>query len=154
MSTLLRDLGEVDLDWVAAAEGEIFGPSAWSYQMLYEDFRYGTCRYRGVDVDGEPGAYAIYGWDGDFFHLYNLAVMPQRRRGGLARMLMDDFLSEAMRLGADDAWLEVAVNNAPALALYESYGFEPVRVRQRYYQPEGIDALVMRKVLKKVVNEG
>ena len=150
MTARLRDLTERDLDWVSAAEIEIFGPSAWSTQMLQEDFRYGACRYRGVDIDGEPSAYAIYGWDGDFFHLYNLAVRTEHRGRGVARMLVEDFLSEAERLGADDAWLEVAVTNAPALALYESYGFEAVRVRPRYYQPEGLDALVMRKVLKKV----
>ena len=153
MTTQLRDLTAQDLVWVAAAEVEIFGPSAWSAQMLFEDFRYGTCRYRGVDIDGEPSAYAIYGWDGDYFHLYNLAVLPEFRGRGVARMLVQDFLSEAARLGADDAWLEVAVTNAAALALYESFGFEAVRVRPRYYQPEGLDALVMRKVLNKVAVE-
>jgi ribosomal-protein-alanine N-acetyltransferase len=41
-------------------------------------------------------------------------------------------------------WLEVAVTNSAAIALYREFGFEDVRVRRRYYQPEDIDALVMR----------
>ena len=35
--------------------------------------------------------------------------------------------------------------NPNALALYRAYGFEDVRIRPRYYQPENEDALVMRK---------
>ena len=46
--------------------------------------------------------------------------------------------------GAGDAWLEVSVENEPALALYREYGFQDVRIRPRYYQPEDVDALVMR----------
>ena len=53
-----------------------------------------------------------------------------------------------MRHDAPDAWLEVAVTNEEALGLYSSLGFETVRTRRKYYQPGGIDALVMRKHLR------
>ncbi len=143
----VRDLGESDLDWLAEQERLIFGPAAWSEGLIREDWRYGTNRYRGVEVAGELAAYAIYGFEGDAFHLMNLAVSPEHRREGLAKVLMDDFLAEAGTFGTPDAWLEVAVDNGAARGLYEAFGFEVVRVRRKYYQPGDIDALVMRREL-------
>ncbi|MDN4490052.1 ribosomal protein S18-alanine N-acetyltransferase [Demequina sp. SYSU T00068] len=145
--TAIRDLTEADLPWMAEVERELFGASAWSRDLITEDFRYGLTRYRGLEVDGALAGYAVYGFDGDAFHLMNLAVVPAMRGRGLGRALMEDFMAEARRLGAPDAWLEVAVTNQVALALYRSYGFEDVRVRRKYYQPEGVDALVMRAQL-------
>ncbi len=74
----------------------------------------------------------------------NLAVVPSARGQGLGRALMDDFLAEATRLGVDEACLEVAVTNEAALGLYRAYGFDDVRTRPRYYQPEDVDGVVMR----------
>lgn len=144
----LRDLTEADLGWLASAEDDMFGAGAWSEALIREDFRWGSNRYRGVEIDGELVAYAIYGFEGDAFHLLNIAVVPQHRRAGLGKLLFEEFLKEAQRLGAADVWLEVAVDNDAALELYRAYGFEQVRVRRRYYQPGDIDALVMRKVIR------
>ncbi|MFW7414535.1 ribosomal protein S18-alanine N-acetyltransferase [Demequina sp. SO4-18] len=144
----IRDLEERDLEQVAALERQIFGSSAWSLALIREDFRYGASRWRGIDdgssTDGALAAYAVYGFEGDAFHLMNLAVEPSWRGRGLGLALMRDFLAEARRLETPEAWLEVAVTNDAALALYRRHGFEDVRVRRRYYQPEGVDALVMR----------
>ena len=129
---------------MAAAEKELFGASAWSASLIAEDYLYGLTRYRGLELDGVLVGYSVYGYDGDAFHLMNLAVLPGARRRGLGRVLLEDFLAAARAEGAPDAWLEVAVDNVAALALYRAYGFEDVRVRTKYYQPEGIDALVMR----------
>ncbi|MFW2512991.1 ribosomal protein S18-alanine N-acetyltransferase [Demequina sp. SO4-13] len=146
----VRDLGDRDLDRVAALEREIFAGSAWSPGLIREEFRYGASRWRGIDSDhaidtgSDLVAYAVYGFEGNAFHLMNLAVEPASRGRGLGLALMRDFLGEARRLGTTEAWLEVAVTNDAALALYRAHGFEDVRVRRRYYQPEDVDALVMR----------
>ena len=42
--------------------------------------------------------------------------------------------------------LEVGVNNASAIALYEKLGYENISTRKGYYGP-GLDAFVMRKEL-------
>lgn len=142
--TSIRDLGPDDLAWVAEQEREIFGTSAWSFELIACDYAQGFRRYRGIEVDGAIAGYAVYGFEGDAFHLMNIAVDSAARGKGLGRLLMEDFLAEARRLGVAEAWLEVAVTNAEALALYRDHGFEGVRVRRRYYQPEGTDAIVMR----------
>lgn len=143
----IRDLVEGDLPWMAQVERELFADAAWSEGLIREDWRYGTCRYRAIEVDGMPAGYAVYGYDGDVFHLMNLAIIPTHRGQGLAKALMEDFLAEAERHKAPDAWLEVAVTNEEALGLYSALGFTTVRTRRKYYQPGGIDALVMRKEL-------
>lgn len=144
----VRDLTYEDLEWVAQRERDIFGLSAWSIGLIREDFTHGFSRWRGIEVDGLLSGYAVYGFEGDAFHLMNLAIVPEAQRQGLGKVLMEDFLAEATRVQAPDAWLEVAVTNRSALALYRTYGFEDVRIRARYYQPEGVDALVMRKRLR------
>ncbi len=140
----VRDLTAEDLEWIADQEKAIFGTSAWSPEVIATDFASGFRHYRGLDVDGVLAGYAVYGFDGDAFHLMNIAVASDARGEGHSHLLMEDFLAEARRLGVAEAWLEVAVTNDAALALYRSHGFEDVRVRRRYYQPEGTDALVMR----------
>lgn len=141
---LVRDLTEADLDRVSQLERDVFGVSAWSSSLVAEEFKYGFSRWRAVDVEGMLAAYAVYGFDGDAFHLMNLVVDPAARGTGLGRLLMADLLAEARNLKVPDVWLEVAVNNVAALALYRAHGFEDVRVRKKYYQPEGLDAQVMR----------
>jgi len=145
VSTLLRDLAEADLAWVAEQEQVIFGDAAWSPGLIRDDFAFGGKRYRGAEIDGELVGYAVYGYDGDAFSLMNIAAVPSARRQGIGRALMEDFLAEAGREGAREVWLEVSVENPAALALYRRYGFEDVRIRPRYYQPEDHDALVMRR---------
>jgi ribosomal-protein-alanine N-acetyltransferase len=76
-----------------------------------------------------------------------LAVTPAARRRGVASALMAAALPEARGLGAAEVFLEVAVDNDGAIALYERLGFTRRGLRKAYYDrgPEGVaDALVMR----------
>jgi len=147
---VLRDLTEADLTWMAEQEQKIFGGAAWSLALISEDFAFGGKRYRGAEIDGELVGYAVYGYDGDAFSLMNIAAVPSARRRGIGRALMEDFLAEATSERVAETWLEVSVENSAALALYRDYGFEDVRIRPRYYQPEDHDALVMRKRMARV----
>ena len=46
-------------------------------------------------------------------------------------------------------FLEVRADNPVAQALYASEGFEAVGRRPRYYQPDDVDAIVMRLELRR-----
>ena len=52
----------------------------------------------------------------------------------------------AEAMGAERMLLEVEVDNASAIALYDRFGFEPIARRTDYYGP-GRDALVMSRDL-------
>jgi [ribosomal protein S18]-alanine N-acetyltransferase len=86
--------------------------------------------------------------DGDS-EILTLAVAPAARRSGLGRVLMQAAMDEAAAAGAQGMSLEVAADNAAALALYRGLGFAEIGRRRRYYQrPEGeMDALVLARRL-------
>lgn len=76
-------------------------------------------------------------------HLMNLAVDPHKRRLGLAATLLDCALARFARSGGGMVSLEVRPSNHAARRLYESFGFEVVGRRQRYYRLDDEDALIM-----------
>lgn len=75
--------------------------------------------------------------------LLTLAVAPEARRTGQGRALVERFLAQSLARGAECAFLEVASDNPPALALYRRTGWKAVGRRPAYYGP-GVDAVVMR----------
>lgn len=82
--------------------------------------------------------------------LLTLAVVPEARRRGLARRLVNRFLYQAQLRGADSAFLEVADDNEAARTLYAGAGFVRAGRRRGYYAgPDGQDhdALVLRRSL-------
>jgi ribosomal protein S18 acetylase RimI-like enzyme len=56
-----------------------------------------------------------------------IGVVPSERRRGTARALMNTLHDEARARGVQRVWLEVIVENAPAIPLYESLGYQHVR---------------------------
>lgn len=80
---------------------------------------------------------------GDEAELLTLAVDPAARRAGRGRALVLEFLSQSAERGAAQAFLEVASDNAAALALYRATGWTEAGRRRAYYGA-GRDALVMR----------
>lgn len=66
--------------------------------------------------------------------LLTLATDPAARRQGLARALMAEFERSAHGRGAETLFLDVAEDNAAALALYARCGFVPQGRRPGYYR--------------------
>jgi ribosomal-protein-alanine N-acetyltransferase len=82
--------------------------------------------------------------------LLTLAVAPEARRLGLGLRLLSRFLYQARLRQAEEAFLEVAADNAAARSLYARAGFVESGLRRGYYPtPDGhaVDALVMRRAL-------
>jgi len=78
--------------------------------------------------------------------LLTLAVDNAHRRQGIARAILLAWLTKATST-AQSAFLEVAADNLPALALYETFGFETLATRREYYarsEAPAVDALVLR----------
>ena len=79
----------------------------------------------------------------DELHINNLAVLPERRRSGVAMALLERVLGDGAARGALRATLEVRRSNTPALRLYERFGFAVTAVRRGYYTNPDEDALVL-----------
>ena len=74
--------------------------------------------------------------------MMNIAVADTHRRRGIARMLVEELIRQ---LDAYQLTLEVRASNAPAIALYETLGFQQVGLRKNYYHKPKEDALILRK---------
>lgn len=82
----------------------------------------------------------------DETEVITIAVDPACRGLGLGRRLLAAGLAAARAQGARQAFLEVAVDNHAALALYRRAGFAEIGRRRGYYHrapDEAVDALVM-----------
>ncbi|MEM7731801.1 MAG: GNAT family N-acetyltransferase [Pseudomonadota bacterium] len=82
--------------------------------------------------------------------LLTLATDPVHRRQGHARALLKALETHAKANGASTLFLEVSSENAPAIALYHSAGYQVTGRRPDYYtSPAGprIDALILIKSL-------
>jgi [ribosomal protein S18]-alanine N-acetyltransferase len=77
-------------------------------------------------------------------HVVTLDVRPERRRGGLGKMLLEELLARLARAGAREGRLEVSTENGGAITFYEKLGFQTRRRLRDYYGP-GRDALEMGK---------
>jgi ribosomal-protein-alanine N-acetyltransferase len=73
--------------------------------------------------------------------LLRVAVHPGSRRCGLARALIQEGLTRLERMDVQACFLEVRVDNTPAITLYESLGFAGIGLRRGYYR-DGADAMV------------
>ncbi len=103
----------------------------------------------GILFAGDARAFGLARVVADEAELLTLAVHPERRRRGLGRALLAALGRAAAARGARRMLLEVAADNAPALALYRGAGFAPVGRRPGYARGggEAVDALILARAL-------
>ena len=137
----LRDLAEIE-----EIERSSY-PTPWSRSMFASELSKPSSLCLGA-YDPETArliGYLVISRYVDAWHVMNVAVSPDRRRQGIASMLMNrlfDLTSGRSRRGYT---LEVRVSNAGAIKLYERLGFRARGVRRGYYTDNREDALIMWK---------
>jgi len=57
---------------------------------------------------------------------------------------------QATKLGATEIFLEVRADNTIAQKLYKVFGFKQIGTRKKYYQPDGVDAFIMKTEMKAI----
>jgi ribosomal-protein-alanine N-acetyltransferase len=141
---------EPDLAAVSQLEVESH-PAPWTIGNFRDALVAGYSTVVG-EVDHEIVAYGVLMMGPGEAQVLNLTVSPGARRRGLARALLRRFLDDAVRLGAEQCFLEVRLSNTAAIGLYRGEGFAPVARRAGYY-PAAVgansreDALVLRRSL-------
>lgn len=146
MNETIRQATLDDLQAIDSWEQELFGSDAWPTAVIAEELAHPHSYYLVVDDEGAVMGYAGLraapdaAVQGD---IQTLAVAPAFRRRGIARRLLRLLLEEAAKRGVVDVFLEVRADNDAAMRLYVSEGFREISRRRGYYQPDGIDAVVM-----------
>jgi GNAT superfamily N-acetyltransferase len=78
-------------------------------------------------VEGAPAGICKLAIRGSQGWIAGIGVAMPHRGKGLGEALMRGVIDEARSRGIGDLWLEVLVQNEPAIRLYEKLGFEKVR---------------------------
>jgi len=138
----IRDFAEPDLPAVVAVERRVFS-DAWPESFFREELSQAMAWARVAEADGALAGYLLAWVGAGAGHVGNLAVVPEARRRGVARALLEDLLEHAGAAGAASLTLEVRVSNFAAQALYRPFGFRLAGLRRGYYRDTGEDALIM-----------
>jgi ribosomal-protein-alanine N-acetyltransferase len=149
---MVRPIGALDLDRAARLHRQAFaalGERPWTRQDMAELLASSNAGGFFLLIDGEDAGIALWRTAVDEAELLTIAVDAAHRRRGVARALLDAVIERVRERGARVLFLEVGVDNPPALSLYAQAGFTEVGRRIGYYQRHhGVaDALILRLLL-------
>jgi [ribosomal protein S18]-alanine N-acetyltransferase len=150
MTFELRPLHYDDLAAVLDLEQTLFPDDAWSPGMFAEELamqghgRHYVAAEEGNTLVGYAGMMLPGGRQAE---VLTLAVNERHWGQGIGSALLTDLLDEAQRHDCAEVFLEVRADNPRAQDLYRRFGFEHIGIRRGYYQPSGMDAIVMRRAL-------
>lgn len=149
MSWVILPAVESDLAEIMALEKECFAQDAWSEQNMHLELVSHHTHYFVARVDEQLVGFAGLSKvaSSEQSDVQTVAVAPAMRGKKLGLALMQKLLAEAITQNATEVFLEVRADNPTAIGLYQKLGFEQIDVRRAYYQPDGVDALIMRKAL-------
>ncbi|MDQ2811283.1 MAG: ribosomal protein S18-alanine N-acetyltransferase [Actinomycetota bacterium] len=146
----LRAITKNDLSGILTLEQELFPEDAWTRQMFAAEYAQPSSRRlylvaeEGKTLVGYAGMMFTGGSQAD---VVTLAVNPAHWGHGTGTALLTALVDEAVSRGCTEVLLEVREDNARARQLYLRHGFAEIGIRRGYYQPAGVDAVVMRKEL-------
>ena len=147
-----RDMLALDLAVVVSMEREVYRTDAWTMGQFKEELaavprnRYYLVAQNEVgEIVGYAGTFSPdLGLDAD---VLTLTVLPNYRRMGIGRAMLDQLITWAKIRKAPAIFLEVREGNVEASPLYKSAGFEPISTRSNYYSL-GVNAVIMKKDLE------
>jgi len=133
-----------DVRAIAEAE-EICFTDPWPAQFFAAEVL-APCRFNRIMIDptGRLVAYLFSVWQYLDLHVLKVATLPEHRRTGLARRLMELAEAHADETGGESVTLEVRSSNRAACELYQRLGYEIAGRRAAYYA-DGEDALIMTR---------
>jgi len=147
----VADGGPAHAVLIAALRAESFGDDGWNEESVAALLRTPGTFALIAETAGEPAGFIVCRAAADEAEVLSIGVRPRWRRGGVGGRLLDAALVRLGAAGIGRVFLEVAVDNRAALALYVSRRFRRVGRRPAYYArpggPAG-DALVLRLDLR------
>lgn len=145
----IRRATPADLDALMSMERTIFPDDAWTTEQMAQGLSSPYAHYvvveQGGDIIGYAGAFHLPG--DDVADIHTIAVAASARGHGVGAELFDNLLSWCATDGARRILLEVRSDNLAAQNLYQSRGFQTIAIREGYYQPANVDALVMERLV-------
>ena len=140
----IKPMQKTDIDKIIEIEQLAYGDHHWSKDSFMSELSNDLAKYfSAFDTNGELVGYCGMWQILEEAHVTNIAVVPGFRRKHIGEALLKTVIDECYKDLVKFITLEVRVGNAPAIALYEKYGFKSLGTRKGYYQDNNEDALIM-----------
>lgn len=133
-----------DIAEIMLIERDAFGGTAWSEAQFWSELAHQDRAYVVAKQDDRIIGYAGIMMRRPTADVQTIAVAATHRGLGVGRALLAFLLDAAQQASCTEVLLEVRADAVPAIALYESEGFEVIARRTGYYGAAG-DALIMRR---------
>lgn len=134
-----------DIEQIMTIEKVSFGPFHWTEQAFSMEMENELGNYLTAfdKSTGELIGYCGYWLILDEAHVTTIAVRPERRKEYIGEVLLQKMIESGYKKEAKWFTLEVRTSNVSAQNLYFKYGFKSLGLRQKYYQDNNEDALIM-----------
>ena len=139
----IRPMTADDLDAVLAIEQASF-PTPWRWEHFKHEIAAPHSFPFVAEHNGIIFGYVCLMSLFEEAQVLDIAVAPEQRGRGIARLLMNHAISVAREKEAEVLALEVRASNISAITLYEQCGFVRTGVRSKYY--EGVDDAVLMEI--------
>lgn len=144
MSITIDHMTQGDVPAVAALERQCFS-TPWSEQVLAAELQNKRARFFAAHEDGRLLGYAGMHAVLDEGYIANIAVDNACRRKGVATLLLNRLVEEALERRLGFLTLEVRESNAPAISFYKKNEFGLAGRRKNFYSAPAEDALLMTR---------
>lgn len=147
-SLLIEKMSQGDIDEVQIIDSSSYH-SPWSKKAWLEEFQNPLSYCYVVKIMGEKNPEKIIGFIcfrivGEESELLNIGVHPKERLKGIGKGLMNFYIDYCKERGVRSFFLEVSVNNLSAFHLYQTFHYQIIGTRKKFYSGE-VDALLMRR---------
>lgn len=144
MQDMIIRNAEVEDAIVLAGLDKLCFSEPWSYEsfkkeIIENDLAIYIVAEIGKQIVGYAGIWLIM----DEGHITNVAVIPEFRRKGIAKALIEVLINICESENIIAETLEVRASNEPAKNLYAQYGFKEAGIRKGYYEDNHEDAIIM-----------
>lgn len=128
---------------IATLETECFS-QPWSENALADELKNENSHFLVAVCDGVMGYIGVQEICGEAY-ITNVAVFEKYRKLGIGRALIKAACSGAESRKCEFITLEVRESNQPAIALYESEGFEKAGIRKNFYSSPTENGVIYTK---------
>ena len=143
----IKDLEPNEFGFAASTEEELFS-DPWKENAIADFFCSPYQKGLLLWCDSAPAAYVLYSKIASEAEILRIGTKKEFQKRGFAKMLLNALCEMLEKTNCEAVFLEVRKQNAPAIALYETMGFELIGTRRAYYKNPIDDALIYQKKLK------
>lgn len=141
-----EDIKNKDLSEIMNIEKEAF-KEPWNMFSFRYILSSKNCYAKKAVIGDVITGYIIGCFEREKFHFMNIAIRKNLRRKGIGKSLVYKMIKDIEKTNAKEIYLEVRINNEPAINLYKKMGFKIERIERNYYE-NGDDAIVMSLRIK------